>query len=226
MAWEYHDSAFVMDLAPELPHNFTKKGAWSGHRRFAYDLVRFIKPETIVELGTHYGTSFFSFCQAVRDAQLPTCCYAIDTWQGDKHSGFYGEHVYQSVKAVNNREFPDIGRLLRIEFDKGLPKFENDSIDLLHIDGYHTYEAVRHDYLSWYPKLRENSAVLFHDTAVRRGDFGVYRLWGELSELPHFEFPHSNGLGILFPKGVPDPFQVVIKKKDNIIQHYLNKQLE
>ena len=105
MEWKFNNTPFVIDNAPELPHEFIKKGAWSGHRRFAYDLVGFVKPDTIVELGTHYGTSFFSFCQAVMDSQTPTAVYAIDTWKGDPHAGFYGENVYQAVKAVNTENF-------------------------------------------------------------------------------------------------------------------------
>lgn len=226
LEWIFNKTPFVMDIAPELPHELIKNGAWSGHRRFAYDLVSFVKPSTIVELGTQYGTSFFSFCQAVRDNQLPICCYSVDTWKGDPHAGFYGEDVYQAVKAVNTREFPDIGRLLRMDFDNAISMFEDRSIGLLHIDGYHTYEAVRHDFNSWYPKLSKNSIVLFHDTAVRYGDFGVYRLWEELREHPHFEFSHSNGLGILFPKGLPELLQAVMKQKDTLIQHYLNNHSE
>ena len=170
MEWKFNNSSFVIDKAPELPHEFIKKGPWSGHRRFAYDLVSFVKPSTIVELGTHYGTSFSSFCQA----KLPNYLSTVDTWKGDPHAGLYGENVYEAVKAVNTREFSDIGRLLRMDFDNAITMFEDRSIDLLHIDGYHTYEAVRHDYTVWYPKLSENSIVLFHDTAVRHGSLEYF----------------------------------------------------
>jgi hypothetical protein len=221
MEWIFHNVSFDVDLAPELPHQFITNGPWSGHRRFAYDLVRYVKPRTIVELGTHYGTSFFSFCQAVKDGQLPTRCFAVDTWQGDPHAGYYGEDVFQAVNEVNSREFPQIGVLLRSNFDHALSSFQDNSIDLLHIDGYHTYEAVHHDYMTWYPKLATNGIVLFHDIAVRINDFGVYRLWDELSELPHIAFPHCNGLGVLFPKGVPQSFQSILNQKDTIVAHYL-----
>ena len=223
MTWKFHNELFVMDQAPEVPDYFKTSAPWSGHRHFAYDLVRFAKPRTIVELGTHYGTSFFSFCQALKDEQMLSHCYAVDTWKGDPHAGYYGEEIYQAVNAVTTREFPQLGILLRHTFDEALPLFADGSIDLLHIDGYHTYEAVLHDYLTWYPKLADNAIVLFHDTAIHFTDFGVYRLWDQLKHLPHLEFSHSCGLGVLFPKGVPEPFQTVIEQKDSIIAHYLNK---
>jgi hypothetical protein len=83
-------------------------------------------------------------------------------------------------------------------FDDALAYIPDASVDLLHIDGFHTYEAVRHDFESWQHKLSDSAVVLFHDTNVREGDFGVWRLWEELSsQFPRFEFPHGHGLGIL-----------------------------
>jgi hypothetical protein len=224
MEWKFHNPQFVMDSAPELPSKFIVNGFWSGHRNFAYDLVHFLKPRTIVELGTFYGTSFFSFCQAVRDAELPTICYAVDTWKGDPHGGYYGDEVYESVKRVASREFSMTARLLRKDFDNALSFFEDGSIDLLHIDGYHTYEAVSHDYTTWYPKLAEKSIVLFHDISEQQNDFGVYLLWEKLKEHHHLEFFHSSGLGVLFPKVVSEDFKKLIQHKETIIEHYSNQQ--
>jgi predicted O-methyltransferase YrrM len=220
MDWEFHHASFVADYAPELPHHFMTNGAWSGHRRFAYDLVRFAKPRITVELGTLYGTSFFSFCQAIRDGRLPGRCFAVDTWQGDPHVGSYDDRVYQAVQSVTLREFPMIGQLIRSDFDQALDEFQDGSIDLLHIDGYHTYEAVLHDYTTWYPKLAEHGIVLFHDIAVRLADFGVYRLWDKLRAHPHFQFSHSNGLGVLFPKGYAPSFEAVLAHKDSLVVRY------
>lgn len=224
MDWEFHNARFIVDQAPELPHNFMTNGPWSGHRRFAYDLVRFAQPRIFVELGTHYGTSFFSFCQAVRDGHLPTHCYAVDIWQGDAHSGYYGEHVFQTVHDVTVREFPTIGNLLRSDFDTACTQFPDGSIDLLHIDGYHTYEAALHDFTTWYPKLADYGIVLFHDISVRYGDFGVYRLWEQLTTLPHLEFSHSNGLGVLFPKGCTPAIQAVLEQKSVITAYYTTNE--
>jgi hypothetical protein len=86
-----------------------------------------------------------------------------------------------------------------MSFDEAVSKVPDGSIDLLHIDGLHTYEAVRHDYETWKPKLAEGAWVLFHDTHVREGDFGVWRFWDEIkTHYPkNLEFTHSHGLGVI-----------------------------
>lgn len=153
----------------------------------------------LVELGTHSGNSYFSFCQTIAQAGLPTKCFAVDTWQGDEHAGGYSDEVFLTVSAHNQKNYSTFSSLLRMTFDAALAKIADATVDLLHIDGLHTYDAVRHDFESWLPKLAPGAVVLFHDTNVRERDFGVYRLWEELvAQYPrHLEFKHSHGLGVL-----------------------------
>ncbi len=172
---------------------------WSGHVPFGCWLIDALKPSIFVELGSHYGMSYAAFCQTVAASQLPTRCYAVDTWQGDDHAGFYGDDIYNDLATFNARHFPGFSTLLRTTFDDAKDYFPDGSVDLLHIDGLHTYEAVRHDFETWLPKLSGRAVVLFHDTNVRERDFGVWQYWAEISKTyPGIEFDHSAGLGVLF----------------------------
>ena len=202
--------AFLQPLRLEGPLG------WAGHVPFAFFLVSVLRPKMIAELGTHFGLSYFAFCQTVDYLSLPTRCYAIDTWRGDKHAGRYAENVYLSVKQYNDDHYARFSRLVRSTFDDALPHFPDASIDLLHIDGLHTYEAVRHDFESWRPKLSRQAVVLFHDTNVRELDFGVHRLWAEIApQFPSFEFWHSHGLGVL---GVGDRLSDAMRELFSALQ--------
>jgi hypothetical protein len=182
------------------------ESAWIEHAPFAYWLIEAHRPSVLVELGTHWGYSFFAFCQAVRDLGLPTRCFAVDTWQGDDQAGRYGEEVFKSVNDYNDAHYPAFARLMRATFDAAAPSFADLSIDLLHIDGRHAYEDVSHDFAVWLPKLSSRGIVVFHDVSERKRDFDVWRLWSELREkYPHFDFQHGHGLGILAVGGEIGP---------------------
>jgi hypothetical protein len=50
-------------------------------------------------------------------------------------------------------------------------------------------------------------------------------LWEELVEHPHITFPHSNGLGVLFPKGCPANWLPLIENKDAFVANYAAGQV-
>jgi hypothetical protein len=196
----------LIDVASFSPESLQPPSAWVGHIPFAAWVIRQVVPGIFVELGTHTGNSYFSFCQSVAEAGLPTKCYAVDTWRGDDQAGLYDEKVFAEVNSYNERRYDAFSRLLRMTFDEALDQFPDESVDLLHIDGLHTYDAVRHDFEVWLPKLAPGAIVMFHDTGVRERSFGVWQLWEELqSRYPNnIEFSHSHGLGILQLNNAPE----------------------
>jgi Methyltransferase domain len=196
----------LLKAAAFSPRSLQFPNAWVGHLPFAAWLIRTIAPTTFVELGTYSGNSYFSFCQGVVEAGTPTRCFAVDTWQGDEHTGHYGEDVFVAVSTHHHEHYDACSRLLRMPFDTAVTYFSDESIDLLHIDGLHTYEAARHEFETWLPKLAPGAVVLLHDTNVRERGFGVWKVWEELKARYQrtMEFAHSNGLGVLQLNNPPE----------------------
>jgi len=172
--------------------------SWRQHVPFAMLLVDVLKPRTLVELGVHYGDSYCAFCQAVAELGLETSCYGVDTWKGDAHANFYGPEVLAGLAAHHDPLYGSFSRLVQSTFDQAVEHFADGAIDILHIDGYHTYDAVKHDFETWLPKVNPRGVILLHDINVRQDDFGVWRFWDEVkAKHPHFEFLHCHGLGLV-----------------------------
>jgi len=104
-------------------------------------------------------------------------------------------------------------------FDSALQSFQDGGVDLLHIDGLHTYEAVRHDFESWQRKLLPDAIVLFHNTNVYSEGFGVWKYFQELTGKykNHLEFKHSYALGVIQMGS-----ESIQKQKNGSMQNLLN----
>ena len=176
--------------------------AWTGHIPFLFVLFRLLKPAIYVELGVHLGASLTAAATAgsrARDTNPTLWCRYL---AGRRTRGLLRRrgHLLRTQEFVA-QHFPAVS-LLRCLFSEARSRFRPGSIDLLHIDGLHTYDAVKQDFLEWLPAMSENGVILFHDISVTERGFGVHRLWAELKQhYTTFEFHHSSGLGVLMLNG-------------------------
>ncbi|QJR15558.1 class I SAM-dependent methyltransferase [Usitatibacter palustris] len=223
--------------AEQLSPQLLKSPWWIGHIPFAYELIGRLRPAVIVELGTYSGSSFAAFCQAVTACGLPSRCYGIDLWQGDVHMGKFEDDLYHEISAYMAQTYPGVAQLVREDFNRAVAQFADGSIDLLHIDGTHTYEAVSNDFHTWLPKMSERGVILFHDvnvTVENAGSaalkFGVRKLFDEVKgRYPHLEFAHCWGLGVLVvgPAAPPAVHELVsLSGSPAFIQYFAAKGAE
>ena len=192
------------------PRYLSGTSAWAAHLPFGYDLVKALRPRLLVELGTWRGDSFFTFCQAVAESKLPTVCYAVDHWRGDGQAGEQtGDAQYLEVAAHAAAHYKEFAYLMRTDFGSAAREFTDGSADLVHVDGFHSLEAVTQDFETWLPKLRDGGVMLFHDIMVRSSeahpDFGVWSFWDGLkARHKTWQFVHGFGLGIIIKGENPE----------------------
>lgn len=184
----------IVDVMPEwLTHS-----QWIELTPLGMLLVDLIRPRTLVELGTQHGVSYCAFCQAVTALDLDARCFAVDTWLGDEHTLYYGPDVLARLRAHHDPRYGKFSTLLAMTFDRAARRFAAESIDLLHIDGAHGYQAVRHDFETWLPRMSRRGVMLFHDIEARHSGFGVRQFWAEVAaRYPHFQVAFGHGLGVL-----------------------------
>jgi len=195
-----------------LPIRHDALSRWTRLVPLMFALVAAHRPRRFVELGVHNGMSFFAACQAAEHCRLDTECVAIDTWIGDPQAGFHDDSVLAGVKGHLAQHYRS-QIYLQAYFDTALGCFADGSIDLLHIDGLHTYQAVAQDFRAWLPKLSDRGVILFHDVNVHDRNFGVWLLWQELSRIyPAFALLHEHGLGILYVGAKPSPLADLLRK--------------
>lgn len=183
---------------------------WIGHVPFGWWLTKTAQPTVLVELGTYTGVSYSALCNGIKSAHASRSkAYCVDTWQGDEHTGSFSEVVFERFQAFHRVHLDSNSTILRSTFDQAVEHFQDRSIDILHIDGFHSYEAVSKDLRTWLPKLSERAILLLHDVTARKEGFGVWQLWEELSShYPSFVFPHSWGLGVLaLGSEIPSPIR-------------------
>lgn len=190
----------------------TIQSAWKGHRDFALWLVDKLNPTTIVDLGVDYG--FSTLCFALPNKGM---VYGIDSFEGDPQTGIRTTYSYVKDKIqkleINNIE------LIAGNFNVVASTW-NKPIDILHIDGYHTYEAVKNDYETWSKFVKDDGIILFHDTNVNDPSFGVKRFFDEIN-LPKFNFENSAGLGVVSKnKNLIDSVQKDFGKNNKIAVFY------
>ncbi len=206
-----HLRKLVTDASFAVPE-WTAPSAWHGHAPFASWLVEAIRPESVVELGVYEGFSYFAFCEAARRYAPAARLVGVDTWEGDAHQGVVGPETRLRVEE-HNQLYALRSLLVAATFDVAVERFSAGEIDLLHIDGLHTYDAVRHDFETWLPKLSSRGVVLLHDSEVRERGFGVWRLMDDLdARYPTFRFTHDHGLGVVgVGTELPTPVRMLLE---------------
>lgn len=165
--------------------------AWRGHLEFAVWLTCRFLPEVVVDLGVDYGSSTYAW-----GASGLSQVIGIDWFQGDEHAGLRDNYAYVmslGESLVSEHRYESTVRIWKSSFEAAAASFDR-KVDILHLDGLHTYAAVSQDLKCWLPKLSKGGLLLMHDVHAFRHDVG--RAFAELPGAKTI-IDHSAGLGIV-----------------------------
>lgn len=145
-------------------------------------IVREIQPRNVLEIGTAQGGVFWLFCKvSAPDATL----ISLDLPPAERHSG--GQPVLVDLarmKKSGQRVKKVLGDSHSSEtFQEVCSVLDGESLDLLLIDGDHTYTGVRQDYEMYGPLVRSGGIIALHD--IIQTDWEgckVDLLWQELQQ--------------------------------------------
>jgi predicted O-methyltransferase YrrM len=184
-----------------------------------YGLVRSAKPKVVVEIGSARGRSTCFIGTALKENGYGKL-YAVDPHMQTAWNDDGSIDTYEVLKTnVNQLGLTHVVEMLRNTSDE-VAKSWNESIDILFIDGDHSYEGAKRDWDLFSPFVTTFGSVIFHDTLwdlrpdpkYSRPDMGVPRLVEELRKQGYpvitldRDFgvsliqPVRNGVGLAAPK--------------------------
>lgn len=163
-----------------------KESAWLDIPTILKDIIlRFdITPKLALEFGVEYGYSTSALANYFDDV------IGVDTFEGDEHSGVKKNH-YDETKMYLSK-WNNIS-LLKMDFRDYILD-NNNLYDLIHIDIVHEYFET-FECGEW--AVNHSKVTIFHDTISHPEIKYVCLDLSEQYNLEFYNYPKSNGLGIL-----------------------------
>jgi predicted O-methyltransferase YrrM len=188
----------LVAYSSEAAEGFLRPVQIPGEIEQALALVERIKPSFVLEIGTARGGTFFLFSRAASDDAL---LISLDLPAGQYGGGYakWKTHLFRRLLLPGQRAHfvransHDPASLEAVKLALG-----GNLLDLLYIDGDHTYEGVKSDFEMYHSLVRPDGLIVFHDVAVHeeRLNCHVRELWDELKgRYPQIEIIQDSGQG-------------------------------
>lgn len=156
----------------EPPFNWDAIPGWFGWSALYDKVVQDATGITrIVEVGIWQGRSTIYLADLIRRSDKPIFFYAFDTFEGS------AEHT-QDIKAIAGQGktlegifrdnlaasgCKDYVKAIKQDSVNASKRFEDGTLDLVFLDGDHTYEAVKADINVWLPKIKPGGLIAGDD---------------------------------------------------------------
>ena len=152
------------------------------HREFWFsDFIQPIWRDNDMTSFCEIGVAHGSFANFIEGILRPKRLVGIDPYivYNDRHSYDYFFKTQENLDALYNKVAVDYRErayreLYRETSEEAVSRFEDESFDIVYIDGHHDYEYVKQDCELWWPKVKRGG-MMIGDDYIPKGDvdFGV-----------------------------------------------------
>lgn len=173
---------------------------------FLQVLIESLQPRVYVEVGADLHSTYGAACQALAGQASVVRCFGLPAFEGDQLDPRSQPLINPRQRAAHDASYGAFSQLGQADAEPAEALAATvPAIDLLLIDARRTYQAVAYDLARFRPLLSPRGVVLLFGIAEPSTVLGARRLWQKLAaQQPHFELPHSLGLGLLAGFGTGD----------------------
>jgi hypothetical protein len=155
--------------------NWTDVPGWFSHSNTYKSFVdRAPNDATFVEIGTFMGRSTCCMGELIKNSRKNIKFYTIDTFAGsigeewhtdivnqlsENDSDLYQQFLYYAKQC----KVDDFITPIRSSSLDAVNQFDDESLDMIYVDGGHTYGEVFDDITAWYPKLKTGGIIAGDD---------------------------------------------------------------
>lgn len=145
--------------------------------RFLYHIAKDAK--TAVEIGSFRGKSCVLMLEGAKahgNTDLRITC--IDPHEPTHFGAFKDEDHEAFEKTIRDHAFSERVDHKRMYSHDAVSEWDGSPIDVLWVDGDHSYEGAKTDFVDWAPLVRTGGIIAAHDTYRERFP-GVLKAWNE-----------------------------------------------
>ena len=207
--------ADILKHAKPLGHNERSRDLNLGFGFIYYGVVRALRPRHVLVIGSGYGFSVVCLALGIKDNGTGSLNFVDPSYSLIKDGPFKtvgGRGSWNDAESVQHHfqrfDVHQVIRHYRMTSEELFPSYERlglPKIDVAFVDGNHSYENVRYDFIEVLKRSHKNSYIFLHDTNIYvREAFnhsGVKRwmrlLKREEKALELINFPFSSGVALV-----------------------------
>jgi hypothetical protein len=122
---------------------------------------------TLVEVGSFEGESMEIFAKSGKFKKI----YCVDPWQNGYDETDTSNNMVENAEVsfdAKKTQYPFVTKIKLKSLD-AVNLFDDDSIDMVYIDGDHRPESVKLDIINWVKKIKPDGYITGHDWYYENG---------------------------------------------------------